>query len=310
MNIYAFGGYGANNVGDEAIFEGLKVVYPNATEIYVNKSRRNGIWYADLFEGRKRFLAPGHLIVGGGGIAHCLGAVQDHLKMIRLAKSQGLTASIERVGLTELQPEWTAATVELLSEVDSISVRSNYDRLIARKLGFETLVERDFAYEIPWAATGQLPYSVKTIAVSLSPLKESDFPVMAERLRRILKHADVLFIPHSKAYVSYENNDLATAQKLWSMCNTWAFENVFAICDLYAPAGALYTYECANGVYTSRYHGYVFADIVKKPVFAQITGLKARSFFDDGRNDLSTTVDQGIPEDQFLKELEEWVQGL
>lgn len=316
MKTYAFGGFGANNVGDEAIFEGLQAVYPGAIEIYINKSYRSGsIWYGDIFHGQEQFEPGSHLIIGGGGILHCRGAVEDYLKMAKIAKAAGCRVTIERVGLEGLQPEYEDVTKELLAEAESISVRTPMSCRIARSLGFFATVVRDFAYEGPYesALNNKQLLDDVTIGVSLSCVPEHVLEQEAARIQTILKVANVLFIPHSRAFVSHRNNDIVTGHQLWSLADTWrntAGTQFQVLPDIMSPAETIAVYRCLDGIYSSRYHGCIFAHMTGRPLIGKIHSLKGRAFFEQHNDPKILGIEEGASENAFLSELERWAQEL
>lgn len=308
---YIFGGYGRNNLGDEAIFQGAKKLYPGIIQLYVNVSREpNAIWYADLLTGKVKFDDKAtELIIGGGGIAHCKGNIEDLHAMAVLAKAQGMRVSIQRVGLEGAHISFERELKQLLGIADSISVRTETSRQIALDLGVDTIVEQDFAYELDIAVPHN-EHNDPTIGVSLGELKEKDFPIVANNLKVILKHANVDFMVHSKAYVSHTNHDLITALKLQTMLDLWQDNGVrlnnFTIFDRGRVNLLMQHYKGCNGVYTTRYHGMIFADMAKVPMLTTSTTLKTRSFFEDKtavNKHRMITIDQEQQIEAWVKEV-------
>jgi polysaccharide pyruvyl transferase WcaK-like protein len=318
---YLFGAYGTNNVGDEAIFEGASVIYPNSIEIFVNKSfRENSVWYADILTGRKSFSNEAdELIMGGGGLIHCRGAVIDYLNMAKIAKSQGLKFSIQRVGFEGLKDDWKDVTIDLLKEASIITVRSKLSKKIVNELGFEAEVERDFAYEYNPKLIDIIPDYIlpnnnkKNIGFVLSHSNDEQLQSYSSYIKIIMKYANVIFIPHSRAYVSHRNNDLVAGHKLWSMSSIWEHKNVteFGIVhNVYNPREVLSIYSKLDGIFSGRYHGYVFAEKTNIPLIAKISGLKSESFLKESEFNLKTVIEQNSFESETLLKLEEWVKGI
>lgn len=308
---YLFGAFGTNNVGDEAIFEGASIIYPGSTEIYVNTSKRkNSVWYADLLTGRAVFENTDELIMGGGGLIHCKGAVEDYTRMGQLAKSQGLKFSIQRVGFEAIKPEWEDATKDLLKEADSVIVRSKRSKEIVNSLGFDCEVMRDFAYEYNPELLDVSKYfpnnGKKNIGVALSYKPPEQLKEVAVHMRTILKYANIIFIPHSRAYVSYKNNDVVNGHILWSMSTTHANkETEFVIIpDILSPQETLSIYSKLDGVLANRYHSYIFAEKMNKPLLVKGSGPKTDSFINE-RSDAMFNRFSGNTED-----LSRWVRRL
>lgn len=311
--IYAFGGYGCNNVGDEAIFEGLLRTTTRAvTQIYVNVPEvPNAVWYADLLSGKEKFSsAATELRIGGGGIAHCLGAVEDYVRMAKIAKEQGLIVTVQGVGLEGCTPEIAPALSELLSLASIITVRSAKSKQIAKELGFVSLQCKDFAYSIPTKESSLIRHGV---GVSLSGVADKDLPIYVERIRVLLRHFNVTFIPHTRPYVSYDDNDVVLGHKIWSLLGGWIDKSLkdFHVVDFDAnPGYALLRYASVKAVYTGRYHGCIFSEMTNTPVIGIGGGLKLKSFFDERTSDLITYIPGSTPEAQVLEELNAWCEEL
>lgn len=310
---YIFGAFGTNNVGDEAIFEGASKIYPDLIEIYVNKSfRPNSVWYADLLTGAIKFdPKASELIIGGGGLIHCLGAVKGYYDMAVLAKAAGLKVSIQRVGFEAVQSAWMSITKDLLNIADYISVRSlESQRIVKNLIGKDVPVEQDFAYELTGAPIyHSIPEHYQEIIFSSGAGSLSNIDSEIKLLKEVLKYIDVLFVPHSAAWVDDGNNDLVLGHRLWSKLGLWhsSIKHTFRIHpSIPSPYDALYLYSRADGVITSRYHGLVFADICKKPIFTTCINRKTNSFFED-HSDV-TIVPEGS--DLNHKILIDWIKSL
>ena len=311
--IYAFGGYGCNNVGDEAIFDGILYgTDEEVIQIYINVPEgHRSVWYADLLSGKEKFdEAATQLLIGGGGIAHCLGAVEDYVRMAKIAKEQGLRVTLQGVGLEGCTPEIAPALTELLSLAEAITVRSAKSKQIAKDLGFDSYQGKDFAYNIPTQESGIIRYGA---AVSLSAIADKDLPIYVERIRVLLRHFNVMFIPHTRPYVSHDNNDVVLGHKIWSLLGGWIDKSLkdFYVADFDPnPYEALARYTSVKAVYTERYHGCIFSQMTNTPVIGIGGGRKLESFFNERDSDLITYIPGSTPEAQVLEELNSWCEEL
>ena len=293
MTTFCFGAYGTNNVGDEAIFEGLRSLHKCVVPIYVNKARvAPSVWYADLLEGRCSFPTGAKLILGGGGIMFSREAVLDMISLAKLARSAGCIVEMARVGFEAAQENYFGDIQDLLGLCSRVTVRSTVSQQILQKIcGVQVVVERDFAYELrnvvdstPAPPRADMP----TVGVVLSgDVFGSRYTAISRTIeqftvgenRTLFRH-----IPHSRAYVDPRNNDCIVGQYLWSSISVYhaAREDRFVLEDFTNdPNVVLTTYKKLDGVISERFHGLIFADILGLPLLALSGGLKNESFVRD-----------------------------
>jgi len=305
MSKYIFGAFGTNNVGDEAIFEGASQVYDDVVEIFVNKSNRaNSVWYADLLEGRTKFPDEcDELIMGGGGLLHSKNAVVDYLRMAKLAISQGKQFSIQRIGCENQSPEYD-------SLASSISVRSQKSKEIVNALGFNCEIEQDFALELEIPSSKVLnPY--KTVGLVTNCLNGANFDKFIPILKAMVDKVQVVHIPHSRAFVNANNNDVVAAQKLWSSIEIYHNNRDKKFITLpYSnnPYKVLDTYSGMSGIIGMRYHSFLFSEITKKPLLGYTVGTKFSEYFKE--RGLDNYIDYGADVNTIIEKTMKFIESL
>lgn len=300
---YIFGAYGTNNVGDEAIFEGAKLQYENLVEIYVNKStRNNAVWYADLLNQNVKFdRNADELIIGGGGLLHCANAVNDYTKLVKIAKSEGLKTSIKKIGCENFHESFKNETIGLFYEVDSISVRSEKSKQIVNNLGFDCIVEKDFAYNLQHLNIEKQDLNfVKnkpTIGIALGRCHDAGFKMMCNTIKTLLSDFNIVFIPHSNSFVSAHNNDTILGHTIWSSIDIYHKdrEKSFKVLPYNNnPNDVLRLYKSVDIIVGSRFHSFIFSEITNTKLIGIKDGLKTSTYFDENQ------YGDGIPNDDSL----------
>lgn len=298
--VFAFGAFGTNNVGDEAILEGLRVEFPDVIPIYLNKPRlAEGFWINDVI-GYQEFFGKGDkLIIGGGGIFYHIDAVNHMLQLAKNVILRGGQVVILRVGCEAATEELFPGMVELFNLAADISVRTKASANILKSLIMRDVrVEPDFAFNLNKfiRPAGGGNTDLMTIGIvtdgdarndltDISGLIERHIPI------RLIKKGNVQFIhiPHSRAYVGRFNNDVVVGHMLWSSINIFSErrEEHFQRLEFDSnPFNVLASYRGLDGVISARFHGMIFARMVGIPLLASRGWtLKNKSFIDDNPAD-------------------------
>jgi polysaccharide pyruvyl transferase WcaK-like protein len=301
--VYAFGAYGTNNIGDEAIFMGLKSEYPNAIQLYVNKPsswitgwvlpEQAPVWYADFLTGIRKFTQEDTLIIGGGGLLHSYQAVKDYCTMAQLVVHAGGKVLIEGIGAEGLQSGFADIVRELLALAEHISVRTTTSKTILQPLTNKKIdVRKDFAYSmaLPHSSPPGPLSTQKYIGIVVGGA--DDLHVYDELSQLLAKytvgteHYNFLLLPHSISYTNPMNNDLLIFQYLWSNCDIYHAKREERIYILdYAPR---YPEETLNlykelmiGCIGWRYHSLIFSEMANVPMLLAAPTFKNMAYVKD-----------------------------
>lgn len=301
--VYAFGAYGTNNIGDEAIFEGLRKEYIGAIQIYVNKPSRwvtdwadpesGPVWYADFITGVRKFNKEDTLIIGGGGLLHSIQAVNDYYIMARLVKEAGGKVLIEGIGAEGLQPAYKHIVKSLLALASHISVRTTTSKALLRPLTNNKIdIRKDFAYSIcsnPVTSPGPLE-TQRYIGIIVGGAEDlhayDELSNLLSKYTAGPEHYNFLLVPHSISYTSPMNNDLLIFQYLWSNCSIYHAkrEDRIYILDYqpHNPKEALNLYkELMLGCIGWRYHSLIFSEMVNIPMLLAAPTFKNMAYVKD-----------------------------
>lgn len=308
--VFAYGSFGSNNVGDEAILEGIRCLYPRCVQFFSNRPRDGQGEYAQTAIRTPGFFRPGdYLIIGGGGLLYDRPTVTLMADLARAARLAGATVDILRLGCEAAQAGYVAEIKRLVSHARHVTVRSSLSREIMQRMtGREFPVEADFAYLLrPEAAA--LPRALRdmpTIGIVTATTSLAEVKAIAAVIRahsdKAAKPLRFVHIPHSRSYFNLENNDRITGEEIWTSAHMHhardqaSFEPLPYEGD---PRRVLALYRTLDGVVSSRYHGLVFAALTDIPTLALGSNLlKLRGFLDDHPSPLSgaTTAD-GLAKD-------------
>jgi hypothetical protein len=318
---YVFGAYGTNNLGDDAIYEGIKKEIGDVIQIYVNKSNvSNSVWYADLLENKYNFSNDAdELIIGGGGLFHSRNAIVDYVKIVDKALITKMEVSIQGVGVEGLQDDYLIEAKELCSRCSKIVVRSKKSQiLLQEKLNIKSELRKDFAYNI------------KENSITI-PSFENNLPIIGfitggnedkesiEKISNIIEFftvgggvvANFLHIPHSKSYVNYKNNDVVTGEIIWSNISIYHAnrEGRYKIMPFVSsPQQLLSIYQQVDGIIGCRYHSMIFSEMMKKPLLGFISGLKTQSYFDENQRDNSRGINFNLPVETLINETKNFIK--
>jgi len=322
--VYAFGAYGTNNLGDDAIFLGLQKSLPNerVVQVYVNyPSIMDSICYDSI--NATTFIDKDHLVIGGGGLLHCKHAVEDYIRIAKLAKANGAQVHIRRIGAEGAIPEYAEEIRELFSIVDAASVRSKKSLEYLKDCNVSTKtikLVQDYAYEL-------VPPKHKVEGIK-SYFQHPEWPLIGlvtagnkggvEAISYVVSElilaeigCNIIHIPHSRSYVNQNNDDLITGEQIWTSIGVyhankqWRYktstmpQNPYELFDRYAQV---------DGIIGYRYHSFIFSRIMKKPLLGVADGDKAKAFFDETK--YGTMVSSGVSKEELLLACKEFVLGL
>lgn len=318
MAIYAFAAFGTNNIGDEAIFNGLSEEYPGAIQMYVNKVPKWGVgttpavWYADFLTGVKHFVKEDTLIIGGGGLLHSMQAINDYYTMAQLVFDVGGKVIIEGLGAEGLQTEYKPIVKNLLSLATHISVRTTTSRELLQPLTTKKVdIRSDFAYSMKWkrAQLGPLARAkyLGIVVGGTTNLHEYDeLCALIKKYSVGATHFNFLILPHSISYTNPMNNDRLVAQYIWSNCDIYHSYREDRIHILeYLPSCpeemvSLYS-EVMYGVIGWRYHSLIFSELANKPILLAAPTFKNMAYVKDvKRSNLIVKQNNETLEQAFL----------
>ena len=292
--VIAYGSFGSNNVGDEAILEGIKRFYPDCIQVYHNKVRAGeGYLATQLLGSTPFFRSTDYLILGGGGLLYDRGTVTLMIRLARAAKEQGAIVDIVRMGCEAARDDYAKEIVELFEMARRVTLRSTLSQGIMQKLTGKTYpVEDDFAFNLEEEAR-RMPRrknDIPTIGIATASSSRGDIEALAELIKKYTRAGNrepvrFVHIPHSRSYFEIGNNDCVTSHELWTLCHMHQAEDdsLLQLLDYDPePLSVLQTYRNLDGVMSSRYHGLIFGLITDTPTLA-IGGdlIKLRSFIDD-----------------------------
>lgn len=317
FNTYIFGAFGTNNIGDDAILFGAHKKYTNLGDkvhpIYVNKLVwPNALCYDSfLQEDRVHFKAPGRLLIGGGGLLHCQGAVQDYIKLASIAIEDGLSVEIQAIGTEGVSPTCTYVpeVKQLCALASQITVRTKCSQNILRGLGIKSSLTQDFAYQLRPSIPGikyAKPMFPDGITIGIVTSSTEDYTSYTELQDLIRAYTigpspiNFLHIPHSRAYVDPRNNDVICGEWLWSSIYIYHAdrESHYKQAPYSDTLTTLGIYKSLDALITWRFHGLVFSELVNKPCLLAAPSYKNMSYVQDtNRKDLivkSTTLDEAF----------------
>lgn len=292
--VFVVGAYGTRNVGDEAIFDGVRRLYPNAVQLYINAPRNlPAVEVYSMLRGGNKFRSEDTLIIGGGGLLYDAESIRIFINLALRAREAGAVVRIERIGCEAAQPDYHDVIIELLRLADSISVRSSTSQQIVRDIcGSEVEWEDDFALELAADLPQSPPRhgSIPRIGVvtggdhmeEIGPLIDL---VLEHTSDRAAAPVRFVHIPHSVSHVAFRNNDEVVGAKIASEINGFLDGRQHAFIRTPfsdEPQEVLKTYAGLDGLISRRFHGLVFAHMMDLPVLGLPgDGAKNTSFIKD-----------------------------
>jgi len=305
--IYAFGAFGTNNIGDEAILAGMRSVYNGVKAVYVNKLTDVDSIYMGDFPPLKQPPFPidcTEIIIGGGGLLYTEQVLQYYVDLLRLAKAYGVPASIQRIGaegIVDCNIQKLGLVVDMCKLATSISVRSHKSKEILSKYTVKPIkVEPDFAYSLYKENLPQYEYykeeRIPRIGVVLNGMA-SITPELLKVIRECTIKSPLAyfhFIPHSRPYVSINNNDVIAQEHLWSSIDIYhANREQRIVLHQFSPfpMHAVNLYQAMDGIIGLRYHSFIFSELTQKPLISYASGVKFQSYFLETKRTDATYLD-------------------
>lgn len=330
MKIYAMGGFGCGNLGDDTIFEGMRVSYPNLIQIYVNyPTVKENVDYSTIIQkGFPKDAEKGELIIGGGGIFHSREAIEDFIKVANRAKERKMKVSIRRVGAEYVQSDYEDVSKELCESAYFISVRSKKSSEILSRLGCKAEVECDYAYDVPLPTVGSIfEFSKKTIPNSSIKIPTIGVVTAGTDLTKIAKIVEILtvdlgigphmcnvvHVPHTRHYTNWRTNDMVGGEILRSTIHLYHGDRATRFRQLPYPettTNLLGIYKSLDGVIGMRYHSFIFSEMTNTPLFGVVSGLKATSYFEENSPKDSVWVDAGVGMEDYVEKLFVWLKRI
>ncbi len=284
---FAFGAFGSNNLGDDAIADALVDKYENLILICIKKRYRPHDLLLEQILGNKYFFQEkDHLIIGGGGIFASDESISAIHALTKLCIQSAGKYSVERVGL-EYFDDTSISAVEmlkgLLQDSISFSVRTHYSQeLISRLFNLEVKLELDFAF---FHKPGNFATSESALRVGIvvSDYSIEKIKMYSNLFSKFMNYPNVEFygIAHSRSFFQANNNDLITLEKIWSDFHEYSrLEKSYQVLNFSSNVRELLNnYSMLDCVISERYHGCIFSIINKKPLLINtIRNIKLNSF--------------------------------
>lgn len=314
--IFVSGAYGTNNVGDEAIFEGILQEYPSAIQLYLNAPRiLNAISVWSMIRGENKFRHQDTLIIGGGGLLYGPEAIQVMIDLCEAMRRVGGVVKIMGLGCEGAQASYYEKIQKLFSFTEEITVRTTISQEIIKKVAnLHVAKQDDFAFRL----NAKLPRRtkprgvIKRVGIVTGGDSRSDVLPLAKIIRRYGSESapsdriQFVHIPHSASHIDFYNNDVAVGLKLRTVPNIFldCHEMFFDLLPFTGdPYEVLKTYADLDAVMSERFHGIIFGHITNIPTLALGAGnLKNRSLVEDyPRHDLFISKSEADIEGQFEK---------
>lgn len=317
------GGFGCGNLGDDAIFEGMRVHYPELIQIYVNyPTVKESVNYATIIKtGFPDSANNGELIIGGGGIFHSRGAIEDFIRVATRAKERKMKVSIRRVGAEYIQSDYEDVSKELCNIASFVSVRSKESAEILLKLGCKATVERDYTYDLILPEKGSiLPDFQKNIPIVGLVTGGIDLSKIAKLVEILTVDlgigphmCNLVHVPHTRHYTDWETNDVIGGEILRSTIHFYHSDRETRFKQLLypeTPSNLLGIYKSLSGVIGMRYHSFIFSELIGIPLFGIVSGLKATSYFEENLCKDSVWVDAGADMEEYVEKLFIWLKKI
>jgi polysaccharide pyruvyl transferase WcaK-like protein len=294
--VFAYGSYGTNNVGDEAILEGVRKLYPKCHQFYMNRMRNGPGSFPNTALEQKDFFQEGDLlIIGGGGLLYDAPTVKLMADLAETASRAGATVDICRLGCEAASDKYCGEISRLFGAAEKITVRStNSQKIMSNLLGETFPVEFDFAFNLrPDVPPRNSIESEITIGLVTASLDDSSL----ERICELVVHAtrsragrkvNIAHFPQSRSYFNEGNNDVIMGERIWiasKMQHAASHVSFRTMPYVDEPIQALAQYINLDGIISSRYHGLIFGNLCNLPTLGVGKSQpKVGGFIDDHRS--------------------------
>jgi polysaccharide pyruvyl transferase WcaK-like protein len=298
--VYVCGAYGTNNVGDEAIFEGVNIEYPGAIQLYTNIPRvRNAVEMFSMWRGENKLESQDTVIIGGGGLLYNKAAVQNLIELCRRAAEAKATVKILGLGCEGAQEGFHEEIRELFDFADEISVRTTLSQEIVKTITGKTVERRDdFAFllsKFRKARSQQDRVPIKRIGLITAGDFKADVTGFVKMIQKYSsphspkRRVKFIHIPHSASHVDMYNNDLIVGLKIRSTPSVWQVsDGIFFELRPFTddPYEVLDAYSDLDAVISERFHGVIFGMMAQIPTLALgAANLKMRSLVEQYPSD-------------------------
>jgi polysaccharide pyruvyl transferase WcaK-like protein len=293
QNIYSYGAYGSNNVGDEAILDGVRFFYPNCKQLYLFKPRDGNSVEYNLPLKSSFFKKNDYLIIGGGGLLYSKEVLKYMLELTKKAISEGAIVDVLRIGCEAANEEFYREIYELHDLVRFFSVRSSISAEIIKKItGKDVVVQKDFAFCLKKLLDSKQKINnvIPRIGIVLGSIDIDSIQYLGSVISKFLidtsfQKVKFFFLPHSRSFFDVNNNDCATFERLWTSlvdAHKYSDSPIELIPFTSKPLEMLKIYSSLDGIISDRYHGLIFSKINNLPTIALgSNSIKTRSFILD-----------------------------
>jgi hypothetical protein len=255
--IYACGCWGVGNIGDEAILAGMRLAYPDLIAVSDRPVEGVHLTHSAL---EREFAEGDVLITGGGGVFHSEEDVRDFmLPRLRMVHERGGDNWLLGAGLDG--PVSHKLLAEALRHFTRIGLRSARSVALAASLGFAVFFHPGFARI---AVCSAMPQRCNTGRVLVIPRLTSaggdkDCASILGGLRD--EEVPVSVLLHSPYHPF---NAACSEALLWQERLAALFPDTPVVCPT-SWRDALAHYCQAMQVYTNRFHGAMFAQVLGIP---------------------------------------------
>jgi len=287
MTYYAVGAYGTNNIGDDAILEGLVTLYPGLIPISHGYCKNNPVpIYSKELKSDFFFSPEDVLIVGGGGLFYSNEAIGHWLDLAQRAKRLGARIQLRSLGFEDYKPDYLERCFELFSTADIISLRTYTSMdLFKKHFSYECVFEPDFSEALRATIpskniTNRKSSMFKRVGLVTTGSIDDNYESLIQFIR---SHPECNFIhiPHSRSQFNWRNNDCLVGEYIISglrpdfLSGTRNFETLDycnSIKDIFE------VYSSLDAVISYRFHGVIFSDFYELPcAVMRPTSLKQQS---------------------------------
>lgn len=273
--ILIIGGYGAHNIGDEAILMGIlsqlpKNMYVKVVSLSPEETALSyGVDAISPLAVSKALFWADVLIIGGGGLfSRHMGFYQRFIPLYGLlASSKGIKVALVGIGVYPSTPRWVLQTLKWLANRSVVvTVRDKFSLKTLQNLGVKAFLTRDFSEfvrsdpsEIGRKILNSLGVKENkpVIGLSLTAIEKTlrkkilqEFPKVIEDLPEF----QFIFIPMSQHAKNIHHNDVILAKELKKLTS-----RLLVLEDYLSPSAILALYSQLDAVVGMRYHSILFA---------------------------------------------------
>jgi polysaccharide pyruvyl transferase WcaK-like protein len=233
--------------------------------------------------------------------------------------------SVKRIGAEYLLPDFEDVVKELLTKVSSISVRSSRSAEIIKKLGFDCILDRDYAFDLDMKSfvsdEVEFPkFEEDRPLIGVVTAGNNDLSRLVWMLR-ILTIKEIeefpicnfIHIPHVRHYTDWRTNDVIGGEILWSGINIYHGKRWLRYQKLPFPETVeklLNSYLKVDGIIGMRYHSFIFSQMVDKPMLAIVDGSKAEGYFLDNKRNMTVPISGDADEETYVNSIRKFFDAI